>query len=120
MLAAKKELIEKERKNLYLKDIVKQNPIFSKEHIDEFYQMFGLYCDARRQCDVADILNTARTLGFDKKYKIVYGALADITAELNGEWVDFEIFLTLLTNKLVCFADNLGKSIFQRRQRSDV
>lgn len=84
-----------------MKDIVKQNPIFTKEHIDEFYSMFNLYCDPRRQCDVSDILNTARTLGFDKKYKIIYGALSDIAAELNGLWIDFETFLSLLTNKLV-------------------
>ena len=73
--------------------------------------MFGLYCDARRQCDISDILNTARTLGFDKKYKIVYGALGDIATELNGEWVDFELFLTLLTNKLVLIDNNEGKPI---------
>lgn len=100
-MQSKKEAIEKERKSLGLKEIVKQNPIFSKEHIDEFYDMFSLYCDAKRQCDIADILNTARTLGFDKKYKIIYAALSDIVTELNGLWIDFETFLTLLTNKLV-------------------
>ena len=82
--------------------------------------MFGLYCDARRQCDISDILNTARTLGFDKKYKIVYGAIADIVTDLNGEWVDFEIFLTLLTNKLVHSTHNLGKSIYKGRKISNV
>jgi len=29
---------------------------------------------------VADILNTAKTLGFDKKYKLIYQALEEITA----------------------------------------
>ena len=80
MLATKKEALEKEKKNLYMKDIVKHNPIFSQQHIDEFYHMFTLYCDAKRECDIADILNTARTLGFDKKYLIVYTAIADISA----------------------------------------
>lgn len=51
--------------------------------------MFNLYCDAKRQCDIADILNTARTLGFDRKYKIIYRALGDLVASLNGTWIDF-------------------------------
>lgn len=75
MFATKKEAIEKEKKTLYLKDIITKNPIFTREHIDEFYAMFNLYADPTRQCDISDILNTARTLGFDKKYKIIYNAL---------------------------------------------
>jgi Ca2+-binding EF-hand superfamily protein len=82
---------------VYMKEIVAKNPIFSKEHIDEFFDMFNLYCDAKRQCDIADILNTARTLGFDRKYKIIYRALSEIVHDLNGTWIDFETFLTLLT-----------------------
>lgn len=96
-LLHKKELIEKEKKNIYLKDIVTKNPIFAKEHIDEFFEMFNLYCDPKRQCDVSDILNTARTLGFDRKYKLIYNALTEIVADLNGAWIDFETFLTLIT-----------------------
>lgn len=85
----KKQLIEKQKKALYVKDIVVNNPVFAKEHIDEFYAMFNLYCDPKRQCDIADILNTARTLGFDKKYKIIYKALHEIVEELDGAWIDF-------------------------------
>lgn len=33
MLINKKEQIEKEKKTLFVKDIVTKNPIFSKEHI---------------------------------------------------------------------------------------
>ena len=62
--------------------------------------MFNLYCDNHRQCDVSDILNTARTLGFDKKYKIIFEALTSVSKELAGEWVNFENFLTLVTNKV--------------------
>ncbi len=51
--------------------------------------MFNLYCDQKRQCDISDILNTARTLGFDRKYKIIYGALGQIVHDLNGTWIDF-------------------------------
>lgn len=63
--------------------------------------MFNLYCDPKRQCDIADILNTARTLGFDRKYKIIYQAIHEVVDELNGTWIDFETFLTLITKKLV-------------------
>ena len=62
--------------------------------------MFNLYCDNRRECDIADILNTAKTLGFDKKYKLIYHALQQITEQLNGEWVSFQTFLKKLTDKL--------------------
>jgi hypothetical protein len=51
--------------------------------------MFNLYCDNHRQCDVSDILNTAKTLGFDKKYKIIFEALASVSKELSGEWINF-------------------------------
>ena len=101
MLVNKKEQIEKEKKSLFVKDIVTKNPIFSKEHIEEFYNMFSLYCDAKRQCDIGDILNTAKTLGFEKKYSIVFNAIATIVDELNGTWIDFETFLSLLTDKIV-------------------
>lgn len=53
---------------------------------------------------MADILNTARTLGFDRKYRIIYKAIQDIVDHLNGTWVDFEAFLTLITEKMVRIA----------------
>ena len=62
--------------------------------------MFNLYCDNHRQCDVSDIVNTARTLGFDRKYKIIYDALDTVAQQLAGEWVNFEKFLTQVTNKV--------------------
>lgn len=41
--------------------------------------MFNLYIDGRtRDADIKDIANTAKTLGLDSKYPIVYGALVDI------------------------------------------
>jgi hypothetical protein len=66
------------------REIVTKNPVFSKEHCEDFFEMFNLYCDNRRHCDVSDILNTAKTLGFDKKYKIIYEALEAISADLKG------------------------------------
>lgn len=82
--------------------------------------MFNLYCDPKRQCDVADILNTARTLGFDRKYKIIYNALGSIANELNGTWIDFETFLTLITEKLVNFLLMKGQPILSKWQKSNV
>jgi hypothetical protein len=51
--------------------------------------MFNLYCDNRRHVDVSDILNTARTLGFDKKFKLIFEGISAVNKDLSGEWVDF-------------------------------
>ena len=59
--------------------------------------MFNLYCDNYRKADVQDMLSTAKTLGFDKKYTLIYDALTAIGNELKGEWINFETFLTLIT-----------------------
>ena len=76
--------------------------------------MFNLYCDNHRQCDVSDILNTARTLGFDKKYKIVYDALDAVAKDLGGQWVNFEIFLTRVTEKVGNpFSEKGRRSMFE-------
>lgn len=58
-----------------------------------------------------DILNTAKTLGFEKNYPIVFDALVLIAHELDGEWVGFERFLTLMTNRIVINLINLGTYI---------
>jgi hypothetical protein len=51
--------------------------------------MFNLYIDARtREADIKDIVNTAKTLGLDSKYQIVYGALVDLANE-NSQTVTF-------------------------------
>ena len=76
--------------------------------------MFNLYCDNRRQCDVSDILNTARTLGFDRKYSIIFKALEVVTKDLGGEWVDFETFLRLVTDKVGNpFSEEGRRSMFE-------
>jgi hypothetical protein len=51
--------------------------------------MFNLYCDNRRHVDVSDILNTAQTLGFDKKFKLIFEGISAVNKDLSGEWVDF-------------------------------
>jgi hypothetical protein len=84
MLHSKKELAEKDKKTVFAREIVTKNPVFSKEHCEDFFEMFNLYCDNHRLCDVKDILNTARTLGFDKKYKIIFDALSAVSQDLKG------------------------------------
>jgi hypothetical protein len=61
------------------KDVVTKNPIFSNEHIVELHSLFSLYADPRqRRVDVKDITMTAKTLGLDEKYDIVFRVLAEI------------------------------------------
>jgi len=52
--------------------------------------LFSLYADPRqRRVDVKDILMTARTLGLDEKYDIVFRVLHEV-AESSGDAVNFE------------------------------
>ena len=86
---------------MFSKPIVTENPLFTKNQIEDFFNLFNLYADRFRKADVKDLLNTAKSLGFDQKYRLVYDALLLMEEELNGEWITFETFLTMLTEKLV-------------------
>lgn len=80
---------------------VKNHPIFSYDHIGEFYEMFILYADPRtKKADVRDILVTAKTLGLTDKFPIIAHALDDLAASYD-DVVDFEKFIADLTAKLV-------------------
>jgi Ca2+-binding EF-hand superfamily protein len=62
---------------------------------------------------VSDILNTARTLGFDRKFKLIFDALSALNQDLAGEWVDFETFLQLITEKIGSpFSENGRRAMF--------
>lgn len=84
MMHSRKELAEKDRKTVFSRDVVTKNPVFTKEHCEDFFEMFNLYCDNRRHCDVSDILNTARTLGFDKKFKLIFEGISAVNKDLAG------------------------------------
>ena len=43
---------------------------------------------------------TASTLSLDKKYELVYKAINQIDEAVQGQALDFEGFLTELTNKI--------------------
>jgi Ca2+-binding EF-hand superfamily protein len=80
---------------------VAKNPTFEVAQIEDFYTLFNLYADTRRQADVREIVTTARTLGYEKTHEFIYAALVNISDALEGEWVGFEQFLTLLTEAIV-------------------
>lgn len=99
---SKREIEAKELKTVLGKDITTKNPIFSPDHITEFHALFSLYCDPRqRRADCRDLLQTAQTLGLDKKYEIVFKLIMDINDSTGGSALDFEGFVKELTNRLV-------------------
>jgi hypothetical protein len=67
-----------------------------------------LYADPRqRRADVKDILITAKTLGLDEKYDIVFRVLQEIS-ESSHDALNFEEFLKALTARIVIFDIYLG------------
>ena len=76
MAMTRKDQIAKDKEALMKKDFVSKNPIFTFDHISEFYDLFILYADFRtKRADIRDVLTTARTLGLNTKYLIVFRAL---------------------------------------------
>jgi hypothetical protein len=74
---SRKQIQEKELNAVLAKDIATKNPIFSSQHIAELHSLFSLYADPRqRRANVKDLLMTAKTLGLDEKYDIVFRVLA--------------------------------------------
>ena len=101
MSVDKKKIIEDEHKRIWAKPIVTDNRTFDQQQIEDFYTLFNLYADNRRQADIREIVTTARTLGFDQSHEYIYQALLNIAESLDGEWIDFEQFLTMLTEAIV-------------------
>lgn len=64
----RKTVIEEERKKIFVKPIVTENPSFDLKQIEDFFNLFNLYADTRRQADVREIVATAQTLGYDKSH----------------------------------------------------
>ena len=54
-----------------------------------------------RRADCRDLLQTAQTLGLDKKYEIVFKLINDINDSTGGAPLNFEEFVKELTNRLV-------------------
>lgn len=83
--------------------------------------MFSLYADPRqRRADIRDILMTAKTLGLDTKYEIVFRAMQEIAEAVGGDALDFESFLRELTNKVVINYNYSGQPLHRRRKKSQL
>lgn len=48
----KKKVIEDEKKKIWAKPIVASNPTFDLQQIEDFWTLFNLYADVRRQADL--------------------------------------------------------------------
>lgn len=73
---SRREILQKDLQAVLAKDIANKNPIFTNDHIIELHALFSLYADPRqRRVDIKDIIMTAKTLGLDSKYDIVFRVL---------------------------------------------
>ena len=90
-------------------DITLKNPILSSEHIEELFNMFYLYSDPRSgKSDIRDVLVTARALGLDTKFELVFRALEEVAETHGGDRITFEVFIKDLTRIIVRIHNNIG------------
>ena len=80
----KKTIIEEEKKKLFAKPLVTANPTFDIKQIEDFYTLFNLYADNRRQADIREIVATAKTLGYDQSHEYIFKGLCDIADNFEG------------------------------------
>lgn len=100
---SRKEIEAKDLQAVLSKDIGAKNPIFSNQHIVELHSLFSLYADPRqRRADIKDLIMSAKTLGLDGIYDIVFRVLVEV-AEGSSDAVSFEDFLKALTARVVLF-----------------
>lgn len=112
MSISKKQIQENDLRAILAKDIGAKNPVFSNEFITDLHAMFSLYADPRqRRADIRDILMTAKTLGLDQKFELVYKSLEEICDAVGADALDFETFLKELTAKVVISFVIIGKSL---------
>ena len=75
----KKKVLEDEKKKIWAKPIVTANPTFDQKQIEDFWTLFNLYADVRRQADLREIVATAKTLGYDQSHEFIYKGLVDMS-----------------------------------------
>jgi hypothetical protein len=115
---SRKEIQAKDLQAVLQKDIATKNPIFANDSVTELHSLFSLYADPRqRRVDIKDILMTAKTLGLDERYDIVFRVLVEVS-ESSGDALNFEEFLKAITARIVKMYLILGKPIHRRRTRS--
>lgn len=116
MTASRKEILEKEKSVVLTKDYAVKNPVLALEHVEELFNLFALYAEPRnKKTDVRDILITAKTLGLDTKYQLVFRALEEVADARHGDPIDFETFIRDLTAKLVHSLANPGQPLHRGR-----
>ena len=117
---SRKETQQKDLQAIMSKPIGSKNPIFTADSIAELHAMFSLYADPRqRRADIRDIIMTAKTLGLDRM-ELVIRVMEEIADTYGGDPLDFETFLTEITNRVVHIHFYLGKSIHRRRPKSQL
>ena len=93
-----------EKNAIFQKDWVKNNTAFTNDQIEDFYELFKLLADPKNnKIFVDEILQTAKTLGIDSKYGLVYKVLEKFQNETGDQGVDFETFVKELTKRVVRF-----------------
>jgi Ca2+-binding EF-hand superfamily protein len=81
------------------KDIVKNNEVFSNDQSLQIFDVFQSFIDAKTGLmNVEQLLGCAKTLGLPEKFPTIMNILKSISKESKA--LDFESFLTLLTEKL--------------------
>ena len=93
---------------------MKNNPTFTNDHILDFHTLFVLYANPyTKKIDIRDVISTAKTLGLEKRFKMIFKVLMDLSESYNDVNVDFETFIRDLTDKMVSIKKNdvIGKRI---------
>ena len=117
---SKREIQEKELKNVLSKDIGAKNPVFASDSIAELHALFSLYADPRqRRADVRELLLTAGTLGLEAKYEFVFRLLQEVNDSTGGNALDFEGFLKELTARIVLFVVIQGSPFSEEGRKAN-
>ena len=90
MALTKKEVEQKDLKNVLSKDVGANNPVFSQGHLEELHKVHSLYADTRvRRTEIRDILYTANSLGLEDRFGVAMRVLEEINEANHGNALDF-------------------------------
>lgn len=114
-------LSEKEKKTLFNKDIVKNNRAFTYDQINVLYECFKNFSNPlNNRVFVEDILGAANTLDLHLKYPILFKVLQQVADDYKEDAVDFETFITELTDRMVHLEINEGTYLRRGRPKDDL
>ena len=70
----------------------------------DFHTLFVLYQNPyTKKIDIRDIIATAKILGLEKRFNMIFKVLTDLHESYNDTNVDFETFIKDLTDRMVIF-----------------